>query len=105
MTDLELLWTQIDKGKNGENIGISTGIPKLDKLIGGIQPSRYYTIAAASSVGKSALILLLNGGVVYTIGAVLYGLGKRKKYFHSIFHFFVLAGAILMFVSVYCFVL
>ena len=59
MTDLELLWTQIEKGKNGENIGISTGIPKLDKVIGGIQPSRYYTIAAASSVGKSALILFI----------------------------------------------
>lgn len=59
MTDLELLWTQINNGKNGENIGISTGISKLDKVIGGIQPSRYYTIAAASSVGKSALVLFM----------------------------------------------
>lgn len=59
MTDLELLWTQIEKGKNGENIGISTGLPKLDKVIGGIQPSRLYTVAAASSVGKSALILFI----------------------------------------------
>jgi len=59
MTDLELLWAQIEKGKRGENIGLSTGIPKLDKVIGGIQPSRFYTIAAASSVGKSALILFI----------------------------------------------
>ena len=59
MTDLEILWTQIDKGKNGENIGIPTGISKLDKVIGGIQPSRYYCIAAASSVGKSALVLFI----------------------------------------------
>lgn len=59
MTDLELLWTQIDKGRKGENIGISTGIPKLDKVIGGIQRSRYYTIAASSSVGKSALMLFI----------------------------------------------
>ena len=51
------------------------------------------------------VLLLLGGGIVYTIGAVLYGIGKTKKYFHSIFHFFVLAGAILMFISVYCFVL
>jgi replicative DNA helicase len=35
---------------------LSTGIPKLDKAIGGIQPSRYYTIAAQSSAGKSSLM-------------------------------------------------
>lgn len=59
MTDLDLLWAQIEKGKRGENIGLSTGIPKLDKVIGGIQPSRFYTICAASSVGKSALIIFI----------------------------------------------
>ena len=51
MTGLDILWNQIDKGRRGENIGISTGISKLDKVIGGIQPSRYYTIAAQSSAG------------------------------------------------------
>ena len=51
------------------------------------------------------VLLLLFGGIVYTIGAVLYAIGKKKKYFHSLFHFFVLAGAVLMFISVYCFVL
>ena len=56
MTGIDILWSQIDKGRNGENIGISTGIPKLDKVIGGIQPSRYYTIAAQSSAGKSSLL-------------------------------------------------
>lgn len=56
MTGLEVLWSQIDKGRRGENIGVSTGIPKLDKVIGGIQPSRYYTIAAQSSAGKSSLL-------------------------------------------------
>lgn len=59
MTDLELLWSLIDKGKRGDNIGISTGIPKLDKLIGGIQPSRYYLCGAASSVGKTSFILFI----------------------------------------------
>ena len=56
MSGISQLWSQIDKGRNGENIGISTGIPKLDKAIGGIQPSRYYTIAAQSSAGKSSLM-------------------------------------------------
>jgi len=44
MNGISQLWGLIDKGRRGENIGRSTGIPKLDKVIGGIQPSRYYTI-------------------------------------------------------------
>ena len=39
--------------------------------------------------------LLLSGGVAYTLGAVLFKVGKHVKYFHSIFHLFVLAGSIL----------
>ena len=44
--------------------------------------------------------LLLAGGVAYTIGAVLYGIGSRKKWMHSIFHIFVVLGALLQFLSV-----
>ena len=40
MNGVDILWSQIDKGRRGENIGISTGIPKLDKVIGGVQPQR-----------------------------------------------------------------
>lgn len=43
----------------GKNIGLSTGIPKLDKIIGGIQPSRYYLIGAGSSVGKSSMVIFM----------------------------------------------
>ena len=46
------------------------------------------------------IALLLAGGVAYTLGAVLYGLGKRRKYFHSVFHFFVLLGSVLQYFSV-----
>ena len=38
-------------------------------------------------------------------GAVLYGIGAKKRYFHSIFHFFVLAGSILHFLCIYLCVL
>ena len=37
------------------------------------------------------------GGVCYTVGVVLYGMGRTKRYMHSIFHLFVLAGSILHF--------
>lgn len=45
-------------------------------------------------------LLLLGGGIAYTIGAILYGLGKRRKWMHGIFHIFVVLGALLQFFSV-----
>jgi hemolysin III len=45
-------------------------------------------------------LLLLFGGIAYTIGSVLYGLGKRKKWMHAVFHIFVVLGAALQFFSV-----
>ena len=59
MSILDQLWKLIDKGKRGESIGRSTGMPKLDKIIGGIQPHRYYLVSAASSVGKTSYILYI----------------------------------------------
>lgn len=56
-------------------------------------------------ITPTGVILLLSGGIVYTLGTIFYGFGKNVKYMHSVFHFFVLAGAILMFISIYCFVL
>ena len=44
--------------------------------------------------------LLLAGGIAYTIGSILYGLGKKKKWMHSVFHIFVNLGAFLQFLSV-----
>lgn len=59
MSVLDQLWKLINKGKRGESIGKSTGMPKLDKIIGGIQPHRYYLISAASSVGKTSHVLYI----------------------------------------------
>lgn len=56
-------------------------------------------------VEKNGIILLVLGGIVYTVGAIIFGLGKKIKYMHSIWHFFVLAGSILQFFSIYLYVL
>ncbi len=48
---------------------------------------------------------LLAGGIAYTVGAVLYGIGSKKKWFHSVFHIFVVLGSVLQFVSIYFYVL
>ena len=46
-------------------------------------------------LGNAGFALLLSGGLVYTLGAVLYGIGKKKKYVHSIFHLCVFIGNVL----------
>ena len=58
----------------------------------------YKSLKAA--IEPMGLYLLVAGGVVYTLGAILYGIGAKKQYFHSVFHFFVLAGSILQFFSI-----
>ena len=45
-------------------------------------------------------LLLLFGGIAYTIGAVLYGIGGKRKWMHSIFHIFVVLGSGLQFLSI-----
>ena len=49
--------------------------------------------------------LLVVGGICYPIGAVFYTCTKKKKYMHSVFHLWVLAGSIFQFFSIYLFVL
>ncbi len=39
-------------------------------------------------------LLLVAGGVLYTVGCIFYGLGSKKRWFHSVFHLFVLAGSV-----------
>lgn len=50
-------------------------------------------------------LLVLSGGIAYTIGSVLYGIGARKKWMHSVFHIFVVLGAVLHFFAVLIYVL
>ena len=60
------------------------------------------TIAAVPTPG---LLWLLFGGISYTVGAILYGLGKKHRYMHSIFHLFVLAGSVLQYIGIIFYVL
>lgn len=61
--------------------------------------------ALTESMDRMGIVLLVAGGVVYTLGAVLYKIGDNKRYFHSIWHFFVLGGSILHFLTIYLYVL
>ena len=53
----------------------------------------------------TGLILLVAGGLSYTIGAILYGLGKKHKWMHSIFHIFILIGSLLHFFCILFYVM
>ncbi len=63
-----------------------------------------------NSISFGGMLLLVLGGVFYTIGAVIYGLKpKAIKFknlgFHEIFHIFILLGSLCHFISVYKYVI
>ena len=60
-------------------------------------------LMAAVDIG--CIYISLAAGVIYTIGAIFYGIGKKKKYMHSIFHFFVLAASILFFFAIFLYII
>ena len=54
MTNVDLLFDMIDTGRQGKNIGLKTGIEKLDKYTGGIQRGIYTLIFGLSGAGNVA---------------------------------------------------
>lgn len=60
---------------------------------------------ARSVLGPVGFGWLLAGGIVYTIGAVIFGIGSKVRWMHSVFHIFVVAGSVLQAVAVIWYVL
>ena len=54
---------------------------------------------------RTGFLLLLTGGILYSFGAILYGIGSKVKWFHSVFHIFVVLGSLFQFFAIYFFVL
>lgn len=64
----------------------------------------FYPLSQSIGLFWGTMLLLL-GGISYTIGAVLYGVGgKKNQWFHFIFHIFVMIGTTLMYFSLYYYV-
>lgn len=64
----------------------------------------------AATLSAKGLWLLVVGGIMYTIGGIIYGAKPgflQSKYlgFHEIFHIFILLGTLCHFLSVYMYVL
>ena len=56
-------------------------------------------------LGTPGFILLVAGGIIYTLGAILYGVGKKHKWMHSIFHMCILLASILHFLCILLYVI
>ena len=63
----------------------------------------FYFQDLTASLHEKGVFYLILGGVLYTIGAILYSI-KKIKFNHAIFHFFVLAGSFCHFLSIYLYV-
>lgn len=57
------------------------------------------------TMGWGGFGLLLAGGIAYTLGAILYGIGSKKHWFHSVFHIFVVLGSVLQFFAIFFYAL
>lgn len=55
-------------------------------------------------LGKAGFALLVIGGIIYTIGAVLYGVGKKHKYMHSVFHLCIFFASLMQFLCILIYV-
>ena len=91
-------------------VGISLVSTMMDKLPVKIVSHTLYLVIGwliiffysplVNQNGLAAVIMFIAGGVSYSLGAIIYAIGKYKKYFHFIFHIFCLAGTILQFLGV-----
>jgi len=64
-----------------------------------------YPVIKLEALSVPAFLWLLGGGISYTVGSVIYGLGKKHKFMHSVFHLFVLLGSVLQFICILFYVL
>lgn len=56
------------------------------------------------NLATNGIILLLLGGISYTVGVIFY-LAKKTPYMHMVWHLFVLSGSIFHFVSISMYVI
>lgn len=104
-------------------LGIVWGLTMLGIILNAIDLKKYAKFSMVCYLGmgwcllivikplielmaRNGIILLFAGGIAYTIGAILYGIGKKKvRYMHGIFHLFVIAGSLLHFFAIIFYVL
>ncbi len=59
------------------------------------------TIYHMGQAGKEYVLTVLLGSVFVSVGTGIYLIGKKVRYFHAVFHVFVLIGTVVMFIATY----
>ena len=102
--------------------GIEWGLLALATTLTAIDLKKYTVLSMVCYIGMGWMIILalpqtveaitqagfywlLAGGVAYTLGAILYGIGSKRRWFHSVFHIFVLLGSVLQAIAILWYVL
>ncbi|MFD2045099.1 hemolysin III family protein [Ornithinibacillus salinisoli] len=70
----------------------------------------FFSSSLANIIGTNGLLLLILGGIAYTLGGFIYWLKPRflefkHMGFHEIFHIFILFGSLFHFLCVYYYIL
>ena len=98
--------------------GIVWGVAVLGIVLNAIDLHRFRKFSMACYIGlgwlvvfffkpliehldRTSIIYLIVGGILYTVGAVIYAAGKKVKYMHSVWHLFVLGGTIFHYFVIY----
>ncbi len=55
-------------------------------------------------IGIGGMVFLVGGGIAYTVGAMLYHIGKKKKFIHSVFHIFTVIASLLHFFCIFFYI-
>ena len=60
----------------------------------------FFLPQAMAVMTKPGFYWLLAGGISYTIGAILFGLGNKMRWMHAVFHIFVVLGSLFQYVAI-----
>lgn len=52
------------------------------------------------NMATPGVILIFAGGISYTVGVIFYALGRKIKYFHSIWHIFDILGTVFQYLAI-----
>ena len=91
-------------------VGIAmNAVAMNNKVVKGISMALYFTMGwlaifvfppIMEAISPLSLWLLLGGGIAYTGGIVFFALGRKVKWFHSVWHLFDILGTALQFASI-----
>lgn len=91
-------------------ISSATNIDKVQKLevvchlINGWSMLIYIKVLL-NNIGSIGIGLIVLGGIMYSLGAILYFVGSRKRYAHSVFHIFCILGTFSHYFAIYLYML